>query len=101
MVLIPSTGCGNGTRDAGEQCDDGNNFAGDGCSASCTVEFQWVCEDVAAPVQISAALGFGVTGLASSCYLVHLSNTSARRAMHTGPVVGHHRNTEVKSGGME
>jgi len=30
--------CGDGTQDAGEQCDDGNNNNGDGCSASCTIE---------------------------------------------------------------
>jgi len=30
--------CGNGIVDTGEQCDDGNLVAGDGCSATCTVE---------------------------------------------------------------
>jgi len=30
--------CGNGLVEAGEQCDDGNNAGGDGCSASCTNE---------------------------------------------------------------
>lgn len=30
--------CGDGTLDAGEACDDGNNVDGDGCSANCTVE---------------------------------------------------------------
>lgn len=30
--------CGDGVVDAGEQCDDGNLFGGDGCSASCTIE---------------------------------------------------------------
>ena len=28
--------CGNGTRDAGEVCDDGNNTSGDGCNSTCT-----------------------------------------------------------------
>lgn len=31
-------GCGNGTVDGAEQCDDGNNVAGDGCTESCTIE---------------------------------------------------------------
>jgi cysteine-rich repeat protein len=31
-------GCGNGVRDAGEQCDDGNTSRLDGCSATCTFE---------------------------------------------------------------
>src|SRR5690606_28937535 len=30
--------CGNGVIDAGEQCDDGNLTAGDGCSNECKVE---------------------------------------------------------------
>jgi cysteine-rich repeat protein len=30
--------CGNGRVDAGEECDDGNRVAGDGCSAACRVE---------------------------------------------------------------
>jgi cysteine-rich repeat protein len=30
--------CGNGTRETGEACDDGNTTAGDGCRANCTVE---------------------------------------------------------------
>ncbi len=34
--------CGNGTLDPGEQCDDGNAAAGDGCRPNCTIE---VCGD--------------------------------------------------------
>lgn len=34
-TATPSTGCGNGTIDAGEQCDDGNTSDGDGCGATC------------------------------------------------------------------
>ncbi len=30
--------CGNGDLDSGEECDDGNNEDGDGCSATCTLE---------------------------------------------------------------
>jgi len=30
--------CGNGTKEDGEDCDDGNNFGGDGCAANCTTE---------------------------------------------------------------
>jgi cysteine-rich repeat protein len=29
--------CGNGTRDPGEQCDDGNRTSDDGCTIACTV----------------------------------------------------------------
>lgn len=35
--------CGNGRRDVGEQCDDGNKLSGDGCSPSCTIESGWQC----------------------------------------------------------
>ncbi len=34
----PSASCGNGTVEAGEECDDGNTVDGDGCSANCTIE---------------------------------------------------------------
>lgn len=34
----PEPVCGDGMVDAGEDCDDGNNLDGDGCSANCTVE---------------------------------------------------------------
>jgi cysteine-rich repeat protein len=31
--------CGNGVVDVGEECDDGNLVSGDGCSATCVIEF--------------------------------------------------------------
>ena len=43
-ALLPSCGgtpgavCGNGTQETGEECDDSNNFGGDGCAANCTTE---------------------------------------------------------------
>lgn len=37
VTLSPPT-CGNGTLETPEQCDDGNKTAGDGCSATCTLE---------------------------------------------------------------
>src|SRR5215468_4148109 len=30
--------CGNGHLDVGEECDDGNNTGGDGCSPNCMIE---------------------------------------------------------------
>lgn len=41
MLLAPASRgqvCGNGQREAGEQCDDGNTRNGDGCSAQCKFE---------------------------------------------------------------
>jgi cysteine-rich repeat protein len=34
----PAPYCGDGNLDAGEECDDGNNVNGDGCSATCCNE---------------------------------------------------------------
>jgi cysteine-rich repeat protein len=34
----PTPFCGDGVTDSGEQCDDGNNINGDGCSAACVTE---------------------------------------------------------------
>ncbi len=41
----PPGDCGNGVLDAGEGCDDGNAFDGDGCSSVCQVEEGYVCTD--------------------------------------------------------
>jgi len=35
--------CGNGVTEPGEECDDGNISAGDGCAADCTSETPGVC----------------------------------------------------------
>lgn len=35
--------CGNGVREATEECDDGNSALGDGCSTACKVESGFVC----------------------------------------------------------
>ena len=37
-VLCPAPVCGNGLKEVGEQCDDGNLVNGDGCSSKCTLE---------------------------------------------------------------
>ena len=34
----PEPYCGDGNLDPGEECDDGNNLDGDGCSSQCTIE---------------------------------------------------------------
>lgn len=38
LPLSAQSVCGNGAREAGEQCDDGNQYNLDGCSATCTFE---------------------------------------------------------------
>jgi cysteine-rich repeat protein len=42
---IGTESCGNGSVESGEQCDDGNTVACDGCSAGCKVEGGLVCGD--------------------------------------------------------
>lgn len=53
VQLAPSVGCGDGVVEGPEQCDDGGNAPGDGCSAVCRVEDGWACTgepSVCAPV---------------------------------------------------
>jgi cysteine-rich repeat protein len=42
---LPPSDCGNSVIDPGEQCDDGNDFIGDGCSNTCQIENGWQCAD--------------------------------------------------------
>jgi cysteine-rich repeat protein len=39
----PAPICGNGNLEFGEECDDGNPFDGDGCSAGCVIEGPTEC----------------------------------------------------------
>jgi len=34
-VICPAAACGNGVQERGEECDDGNEFEGDGCRNDC------------------------------------------------------------------
>lgn len=40
---LPPSNCGDGLKMGNEECDDGNDFIGDGCSNTCDVETGWVC----------------------------------------------------------
>lgn len=44
----PPPNCGNGTVNAGEQCDDGNTVNGDGCSSGCQNETNGPANDACA-----------------------------------------------------
>ncbi len=42
-ITYCSTQCGDGLKRLFEECDDGNQVNGDGCSSNCTVEKAWTC----------------------------------------------------------
>lgn len=50
LCVAPPPVCGNGTVEIGEVCDDMNTMAGDGCSATCTVEQGYGCTGTAPSV---------------------------------------------------
>ena len=43
---VCSTSCGNGSIETGEDCDDGNEINGDGCSSACKLEAGFSCTTV-------------------------------------------------------
>ncbi|MGI5830837.1 MAG: DUF4215 domain-containing protein [Bradymonadia bacterium] len=45
-VIIGDDSCGNKQLDEGEECDDGNDASGDGCSSLCLIESGWLCPEV-------------------------------------------------------
>lgn len=54
----PPPVCGNGVKTGSETCDDGNTFAGDGCSTSCSVESGYAC--TGSPSTCDTVCGDGV-----------------------------------------
>jgi len=69
--VIGLTGCGNGTKDSDEACDDLNILDGDGCSSTCTIEAGYTCTTIESDLMLD---GIGSAGLMSSC-------VSSRRAL--------------------
>lgn len=53
--------CGDGLLRGSEQCDDGNNVAGDGCSPGCQIEADYTCDIMVEPTQCSYALPLKIT----------------------------------------
>jgi fibro-slime domain-containing protein len=64
---LPSSVCGNGLIEPGEECDDGNPTAGDGCSAVCTVEPGFACSAPAQPCVALPRCGDGVIDSSEDC----------------------------------
>lgn len=63
-VVVPEPACGDGRINvSGEECDDGNGVSGDGCTATCTAEAEWVCPTPGKPCLYTVECGDGkVTG---------------------------------------
>ena len=57
--------CGNGTIEAGEQCDDDNLINGDGCNIICQIESGWEC--VGEPSVCTELCGNGVIDTGEDC----------------------------------
>jgi cysteine-rich repeat protein len=66
-VEVPHGGCGNGVLDPGEQCDDGNKAAGDGCSSICQIPRGWTCTHPGTPCTIAEVCGDAVLAASEAC----------------------------------
>ena len=61
-LLVPRVvfaACGDGAIDGTEECDDGDADSGDGCSASCTVEPGYDCQDATFSLDFNEAITNG------------------------------------------
>jgi cysteine-rich repeat protein len=56
--------CGNGVVTSPEACDDGNVASGDGCSATCQVELDYICTG---QPSVCVRCGDGICNSAESC----------------------------------
>jgi cysteine-rich repeat protein len=92
--------CGNGQIEPGEQCDDGNTTANDGCSATCQIEPGGVCGgaiDLNDPTKVTVKDGVttyqGTTaGSANTMYgtpSCSAGTTDVPRVVHRYRVGGH------------
>ncbi|MBL9023727.1 MAG: proprotein convertase P-domain-containing protein [Myxococcales bacterium] len=71
-IIIDKFVCGNGVLEGAEICDDGDTTGGDGCSATCTIETGFACDNFpAAPSNC-----FSVAGCSTAtCFLGPCSGT--------------------------
>ena len=73
--------CGNATVETGEQCDDGNLTAGDGCSATCTIEPGYSCTNQSGqPSVCTPVCGDGVKTADEQCDDGNTTNGDGCRA---------------------
>jgi fibro-slime domain-containing protein len=64
----PDNLCGNGVLNMpAEGCDDGNMLGGDGCSATCQTETDWICPEPGQPCLSTVKCGDGIVSGAEGC----------------------------------
>ncbi|MDX9721921.1 MAG: DUF4215 domain-containing protein, partial [Myxococcota bacterium] len=66
--------CGDGLREGYEGCDDGDLSPGDGCSATCTVEANWLCTGDAPSVCTPTLCGNSALDVGEQCDDGNLNN---------------------------
>jgi cysteine-rich repeat protein len=64
------TSCGDGGRDPGEACDDGNDTEADGCNSDCTVSGSVLWSHVSAGTADQAEDGYGVAAASGGAAFV-------------------------------
>ncbi len=78
--------CGNGTIETGETCDDSNTTAGDGCSATCTIELAADLVETsitAPPASASVGTAFTVTDTVQNTGVVTAAASTTRYFLST------------------
>ena len=75
--------CGDGARDASEQCDDGNAVNGDGCSSSCRIEPKAPTSRNVAPTVLSALRISGETQIHPSTVTQNAMLRADTRSLRT------------------
>jgi cysteine-rich repeat protein len=63
----PASVCGNGVKEFGEGCDDGNTNDGDGCSSHCQVEPYWNCDPTGKKCTHQVVCGDGMLEAPEAC----------------------------------
>jgi cysteine-rich repeat protein len=63
--------CGNGELEEGEECDDGNNIDGDGCSAACELETKEITFEIKGEPEFRAIIDETPNLALSSQFLVY------------------------------
>jgi cysteine-rich repeat protein len=95
----PIATCGNGQVRAGEQCDDGNDVSGDGCSSTCFTEEGWRCEETLPSGRSTCARLPGAAGDSSEEFLAKARRRAPQRSSADDDINGDGRPDLVLNNG--